>query len=123
MAEETDSRAGISCRITLGSRETIVVNHSKGGFQGGILAVEILTFMGLCSERLFACDLDGPEGRAALVRLTGDGAPDRQCADTAGRLRALSRGLGLAGRPRGPMGGPHVGSPPMIFSSMLPAAV
>jgi hypothetical protein len=31
--------------------------------------------MGLCSERLFACDLDGPEGRAVLARLTGDGAP------------------------------------------------
>jgi hypothetical protein len=52
MTEATDSRAGASCRITLGSRETIRVNHSKGGFQGGILAVEILTFMGLCSERL-----------------------------------------------------------------------
>ena len=75
MTEATDSRAGASCRITLGSRETIVVNHSKGGFQGGILAVEVLTFMGLCSERLFACDLDGPEGRAVLARLTGDGAP------------------------------------------------
>jgi len=37
--------------------------------------VEVLTFMGLCSERLFACDLDGPEGGAALVRLTRDGAP------------------------------------------------
>jgi hypothetical protein len=75
MTGETDSRAGTSCRITLGSRETIVVNHSKGGFQGGILAVEVLTFMGLCSERLFACDLDGPEGRAALARLADDGAP------------------------------------------------
>src|SRR5260370_19501162 len=75
MTEATDSRAGASCRITLGSRETILVNHSKGGFQGGILAVEILTFMGLCSERLFACDLDGPEGRAALARLTGYRAP------------------------------------------------
>jgi hypothetical protein len=28
--------------------------------------------MGLGSERLFACDLDGPEGRAALNRLTRD---------------------------------------------------
>jgi len=38
MTEATDSRAGASCRITCGSRETILVNHSKGGFQGGILA-------------------------------------------------------------------------------------
>jgi hypothetical protein len=75
MTKETDPRTGASCRITLGSRETIVVNHSKGGFQGGILAVEILTFMGLCSERLYACDLDGPEGRAALARLAGDADP------------------------------------------------
>ena len=73
MAKETDPRAGASCRIALGSGEAIVVNHSKGGFHGGVIAVEILTFMGLCSERLFACDLDGPEGRAALARLTGGG--------------------------------------------------
>ena len=75
MTKETDPRTGASRRITLGSGETIVVHHSRGGFQGGILAVEILTFMGLCSERLFACDLDGPEGRAALARLTDDAAP------------------------------------------------
>jgi hypothetical protein len=74
MTKETDPRAGASRRIILGSGETFVVTHSKGGFRGGVLAVERLIFMGLCSERLFACDLDGPEGRAALARLTDDGA-------------------------------------------------
>lgn len=71
----TDPRAGAYCQITLDSGEKIVVNHSKGGFQGGILSIEILKFMGLSSERLLACDLDAPEGRAALARLTRDVAP------------------------------------------------
>ena len=74
MTKETDPRAGASRRIILGSGETFVVTHSKGGFRGGVLAVERLIFMGLCSERLFVCDLDSPEGRAALARLTDEGA-------------------------------------------------
>ena len=71
----TDPRAGAYCQITLDSGEKIVVNHSRGGFQGGILAVEALKFMGLSSERLVTCDLDSPEGRAALRRLTRDVGP------------------------------------------------
>lgn len=71
----TDPRAGAYCQITLDSGEKIVVNHSRGGFRGGILAVEVLKFMGLSSERLVACDLDSPEGRAALGRLTRDVVP------------------------------------------------
>src|SRR5712664_1036628 len=100
MAKETDPRAGASCRIALGSGEAIVVNHSKGGFHGGVIAVEILTFMGLCSERLFACDLDGPEGRAASVEPTPlaafaaylEGSASR--ADLEARWEALMSGRG-----------------------------
>ena len=66
----TDPRAGAYCQITLDSGERIVVNHNRGGFQGGNVAVEISKFMGLSSERLAVCDLDSSEGRAALGRLT-----------------------------------------------------
>ena len=71
----TDPRAGAYCQITLDSGEKIVVNHSRGGFRGGILAVELLKFLGLSSERLVTCDLDSPEGRAVLGRLTRDVTP------------------------------------------------
>ena len=66
----TDPKAGAYCQITLDSGEKIVVNHDKGGFKGGRLTIEQSKLMGLSSERIFACDLDSPEGAAALGRLT-----------------------------------------------------
>lgn len=66
----TDPRAGSYCQITLDSGEKIVVNHDKGGFKGGLVTIERLKFMGLGSERLFACNLDSDDGRAALSSLT-----------------------------------------------------
>jgi hypothetical protein len=71
----TDPRAGAYCRITLDSGEKIVVNHDKGGFKGGALTIEAVKLMGLSSDRLFACDLDRPEGQAALADLTRDAPP------------------------------------------------
>ena len=65
----TDPKAGAYCHITLDSGEKIVVNHDKGGFKGGTLAVEITKWWG-GGGRIFACDLDSAEGRAALARLT-----------------------------------------------------
>ena len=104
-------------------REAIVVHHSKGGFQGGVLAVEVLTFMGLCSERLFACDLDGAEGRAALSRLAAAGAPPdvepTPLAAFARYLEGAASRADLEARWEALMSG----RPRMIFSSMLPAAV
>jgi hypothetical protein len=67
----TDPKAGAYCQITLDSGEKILVNHDKGGFKGGHLTIEVSKFMGLSSERIFACDLDSGEGAAALGRLTG----------------------------------------------------
>jgi hypothetical protein len=67
----TDPKAGGYCQITLDSGEKIVVNHDKGGFKGGHLTVEVPKFLGLSSNRIFSCDLDSPEGHAALVWLTG----------------------------------------------------
>jgi hypothetical protein len=66
----TDPKAGAYCQITLDSGEKIIVNHEKGGFKGGRLTIELSRLMGFKSERIFACDLDSPEGAAALDRLT-----------------------------------------------------
>ena len=68
----TDPRAGAYCQITFDSGEKIVVNHEKGGFKGGRLTIEAVKFMGLSSDRIFTCNLDGEEGRAILTRLTRD---------------------------------------------------
>jgi hypothetical protein len=65
-----DARAGAYCEIVLDSGEKIVVNHDKGGFGGGNLTVETLKFFGFSSDRIFACSLESPEGKAALAELT-----------------------------------------------------
>ena len=67
----TDPKAGAYCQITLDSGEKIVVNHDKGGFKGGRLTIEQSKLMGLSSERLFACDLDSPEGAADFRTIAG----------------------------------------------------
>ena len=72
----TDPKAGAYCRITLDNGDKIVVSHDKGGFKGGWLTIERVKLMGFSSERLFGCDLDGAEGKAALSFLTRD-APAR----------------------------------------------
>jgi len=71
----TDPKAGAYCQITLDSGEKIIVNHGAGGFKGGWLTIEVLKFLGFSSDRLFTCDLDSPEGRAALTHLTRDARP------------------------------------------------
>jgi hypothetical protein len=70
----TDPKAGAYCQITLDSGEKVIVNHDKGGFKGGRLTVETTKWWG-GGQRVFACDLDSAEGKAALARLTA-GAPD-----------------------------------------------
>jgi hypothetical protein len=65
----TDPKAGAYCQITLDSGEKVIVNHDKGGFKGGNLTVETTKWWG-GGQRVFACNLDGPEGQAALARLT-----------------------------------------------------
>jgi hypothetical protein len=68
----TDPKAGAYCKITLDSGEKILVNHDKGGFQGGLLTIERIKLLGLSSDRIFACNLDSHEGKAALTFLTRD---------------------------------------------------
>jgi hypothetical protein len=71
----TDPKAGAYCQIVLDTGEKIMVNHGAGGFKGGLLTIEVLKFMGFSSDRIFTCDLDSPEGRAALTHLTRDARP------------------------------------------------
>lgn len=70
-----DPKAGAYCNITLDSGEKIIVNHDKGGLKGGTLSIEKTGFLGFGGTRVFACNLDSPEGQAALRRLT-QGAPE-----------------------------------------------
>jgi hypothetical protein len=65
-----DPKAGAYCQIILDSGEKILVNHDKGGFKGGRLTIDVTKFFGFGSERIFACDLDSPSGKAALGQLT-----------------------------------------------------
>jgi len=65
----TDPKAGAYCQITLDSGEKVIVNHDKGGFKGGSVTIETTKWWG-GGQRVFACDLDSPEGKAALARLT-----------------------------------------------------
>jgi hypothetical protein len=71
----TDAKAGAYCQITLDGGEKVIVNHDKGGFKGGRLTIEVSKFKGFSSARIFACDLESSEGKAALTRLTQDARP------------------------------------------------
>ena len=72
----TDPKAGAYCQITLDSGEKILINHDKGGFKGGTLTIEKVKWMGLSSDRIFSYNLDSPEAKAAMARLTQGVAPD-----------------------------------------------
>jgi hypothetical protein len=71
-----DPKAGAYCDVTLDNGEKLTVNHEKGGFKGGTLTIEKKKWMGLGSDRVFACDLDSASGKAALARLTQGVAAD-----------------------------------------------
>ena len=71
----TDPRAGAYCQITLDTGEKVIVNHDKGGFKGGLLTIEVSKFMGLSSDRIFACNLDSPGGQSVLAWLTRGAEP------------------------------------------------
>jgi hypothetical protein len=71
----TDPKAGAYCQITLDSGEKIMLNHAGSGFKDGRITIEVLKFMRFPADRIFTCDLDSPEGRAALTDLTRDTRP------------------------------------------------
>jgi hypothetical protein len=72
----TDPKAGVYCKITLDSGERILVNHDRAASQNGVLTIEVLKLWGLSSHRVFVCDIETPEGAAALGSLTS-GAAER----------------------------------------------
>jgi hypothetical protein len=72
----SDPKAGAYCDVTLDNGEKLTVNHDKGGFKGGHLTIEKKKWMGLGSDRVFACDLDGAGGKAALAKITQSAATD-----------------------------------------------
>ena len=70
-----DPKAGAYCDVTLDNGEKLIVNHDKGGFKGGHLSLEKKKWMGLGSDRVFACDLETPAAKSALAKLTQGVAP------------------------------------------------
>jgi hypothetical protein len=64
-----DPKAGGYCQVKLDSGEKIVVNHDRGGLKGSRVTIEVVRLMEFSSERVFACDLYSPSGKAALARL------------------------------------------------------
>jgi hypothetical protein len=80
----TDPRAGSYCHVTLDGGEKVIVNHDKGGFKGGFLTIEVSKFLGLSSDRIFACDLDSPAGRDVLSWLTRGAEPGSAAATPLG---------------------------------------
>jgi hypothetical protein len=70
-----DPRAGGRCRVTLDGGEKIIVHQEKGGFNGGLLTIEVSKLMGFASDRIFACNLDSPAGQAVLAWLTRGAEP------------------------------------------------
>ena len=87
----TDPKAGSYCQITLDSGEKIVVNHDKRR-----LTIELSKLFGLSSDRIFACDLDPPEGRSALLKLTQGAHPESADATPLGALVKHVKNCGTA---------------------------
>lgn len=71
----TDPKAGAYCQIKFPSGEKALVTHDKGGFKGGRVTIERAKLFGLSSDTVFECDLDSPEGKAALGELTRGAQP------------------------------------------------
>lgn len=65
-----DPKAGWHCQITLDSGEKIIVSHDRWR-----LTIRSSKLFGFSSDTIFGCDLDSPEGRAALARVTRDAPP------------------------------------------------
>jgi hypothetical protein len=90
----TDPRAGAYCQITLDGGEKVIVNHEKGGFKGGMLTIEVTKFMGFASDRIFACNLDSPEGQSVLAWLTRGAEPGSFAATPLGAAVELVKDAG-----------------------------
>jgi hypothetical protein len=66
-----DPKAGSYCHLTLDSGDRLMVSHDQGGFKGGTLTVLETRWWGFATgETLLTCDLDSPQGKTAMARLT-----------------------------------------------------
>ena len=74
-----DPKVGAYCQIDLDDGKKVLVNHEKGGPQGGRVTVAEKKFWG--GETFLDLRLETPEGRAALARLTRE-APEGTAAAT-----------------------------------------
>jgi len=86
-----DPQAGSYCQITLDSGEKIIVNHDKWR-----LTIELSKLFGFSSDTIFGCDLDSPEGRAALAKLTRTAHPESADATPLGALVKYVKDCGTA---------------------------
>jgi hypothetical protein len=87
----TEPKAGSYCQITLDSGEKIIVNHDKTQ-----LTIELSKLFGFSSDRIFACDLETPEGRAVLAELTRGSQPGTADASPLGALVKYVKDQGTA---------------------------
>jgi hypothetical protein len=90
----TDPRAGAYCRITLDTGEKVIVYHEKGGFKGGQLTIEVSKLMGFSSDRIFACNLDSPQGQGVRAWLTRGAEPGSVAATPLGAAVEFVRDCG-----------------------------
>ena len=86
-----DPKAGSYCQMTLESGEKIIVSHDKWR-----LTIELSKLFGLSSETIFECDLDSPEGRAALAKLTRNAHPESADATPLGAFVNSVKGCSTA---------------------------
>jgi hypothetical protein len=68
----TDPQGGGFCELDLDGGQRIRVSHQKMSAKAGWLTIDMLKFLGFSPDRIFVCNLDSPEGKAALEQLTRD---------------------------------------------------
>jgi hypothetical protein len=68
--------AGTFCRVKLDSGEKVLVGHVGRGFNDGSISIEVLKLFRFTTECVFVCDLESPEGKAALASLTRNTRPE-----------------------------------------------
>jgi hypothetical protein len=90
-----DPKAGSYCQITLESGEKIIVNHDKWR-----LTIELSKLFGFSADTIFGCDLDTPEGRTALTRLTRGAHPESTDATPLGAFVKYVKDCGTAANVR-----------------------
>ncbi len=83
----TNARTGVYRRVRLGTGENVVVKYD----QSGLLTIEILKLMGFSSERIFACDVESPQGREVVAWLTRGAEPGSAAATPLGAAVAFVR--------------------------------